>query len=109
MKIAAPMTRRGDQVRGLAREVRGRIGTVLAIERYCQEEQLTVYFVLWGREVYAMFGHEVEQMAEISTELPPALERNLGDGRSVYLLPLLPGGARLAIGPTGQPWYDDVW
>lgn len=35
--------------------------------------------------------------------------RPLGDGRAVFLRPMLLGNLRLAIGEVGALWYDDGW
>lgn len=35
--------------------------------------------------------------------------RPLGDGRAVYLCDMAFGNLRLAIGPFGELYYDDVW
>jgi hypothetical protein len=35
--------------------------------------------------------------------------RPLGDGRAVFLLEMLGGNLRLAIGDQGSPFFDDVW
>lgn len=33
----------------------------------------------------------------------------LPDGRELAILPLTYGRARLVVGPTGEPFYDDGW
>lgn len=35
--------------------------------------------------------------------------RPLGDGRAVFLLPMLMGNTRIAIGDVGRPYFDDGW
>ncbi len=35
--------------------------------------------------------------------------RPLGDGRAVFLLPMLGGNLRVAIGDVGSPFLDDGW
>jgi hypothetical protein len=35
--------------------------------------------------------------------------RDLGDGRSLYVYELVFNKARLSIGPTGKPGFDNSW
>lgn len=37
------------------------------------------------------------------------LERDLDDGRTVYLCMMLGGNWRICIGPTGELTFDDGW
>jgi hypothetical protein len=39
----------------------------------------------------------------------PLFQRNLSDGRTIDVEPLLFGRARLHIGRTGSMIYDDSW
>ena len=48
-------------MRGLARPVRGKLGTVVAIRCYCREPELAVYFVQFGGATYAVMRHELEE------------------------------------------------
>jgi hypothetical protein len=36
-------------------------------------------------------------------------EKDLPSGKTIYVLPLTFGRARIAIGPTGNFWFDDGW
>ncbi len=35
--------------------------------------------------------------------------RELSDGRAVFLMPMIAGNLRLAIGDPGSPFFDDGW
>jgi hypothetical protein len=36
-------------------------------------------------------------------------KRQLPDGRTIEVVPLTFGRARIYIGPTNEQWYDDGW
>lgn len=36
-------------------------------------------------------------------------EKDLGNGKSLYVYPLTYGRARVGIGDTGSDFFDDVW
>lgn len=38
-----------------------------------------------------------------------AYARDLGDGRGVWVMPMITGNGRLVVGPIEGQWLDDAW
>lgn len=65
-------------------------------------EDLPEYMVRYAEVLKRIFTGERDQFGGYG-------HRDLPDGRTIHVIPLSYGRARIGIGPTGEQWFDDVW